>query len=287
MRICYHNSYLDLLFDSTFYEIICQYFENYFENDVTQLQLYDDYISENFIADDYVYYPITLINKKEVHIHWIRWKKKAESLIDSYKKVDELECANTNVPASFKKRMNERVFYFDRRQSFPFQYDYRWEVTSKFVNNCYYEYLNYLPDKHIEQRLLDDIAYQLTQAIVALSPREGIIKEDFNFFLPSAAYTSPVYREDAQRWFFPIGIRDDFAVDLNIWVSSPNRILGGVKTLDIEICESIDETIVEECYRDIIQKGWKIPSNIIDFTPKTITEYLKSRPVKKCKAYLR
>ena len=86
MRIYYHNSYLDILFDSTSYKKICQYFDNYFANDVTQFQLYDDYITENFIADGYVYYPITLINKKGVDIHWIRWKKKAESLIDCYKK---------------------------------------------------------------------------------------------------------------------------------------------------------------------------------------------------------
>ncbi len=285
MKLYYHNSYLNLLFDSNFHTKIYRYFENCILNDVMQIQLYDDYISENFTDDDYVYYPITLIKKKGTDIHWIRWKKNAESLIDFYKKVGDVESANNNVPSSFKNRISERVFYFDRKQSFPFQYDYRWETTCKFVNKGYYEHIDYMLDKHIEQQLLDDMAYQLTQEIIALSPREGIIKEDFNFFLPSSAYKSPVYREKANRWFFPIGIRDHYAVDLNIWVSSPNRISGGVEKLDIKICESIDKSIVEDCFADIIKEGWKPTNSIMEFTPKTITEYLKSRPAKRCKVH--
>ena len=74
--------------------------------------------------------------------------------------------------------------------------------------------------------------------------------------------------ESADDMVFSIGIRDHYAFDLNIWVSSPQRILGGVEKLDIEICESIDESVFYECYGDLIQGGFKPTQNIMEFSPK-------------------
>ena len=116
MKLYYHNSYLNSLFDSTFYTKICRCFEKCILSDVIQIQLYDDYISENFTVDDYVYYPVTLITKKGADVYWIRWKKKAEILIDCYKNIEEVESANNNVPVSFKNRISERAFYFHRQK---------------------------------------------------------------------------------------------------------------------------------------------------------------------------
>lgn len=282
MKIYYHNSYLPCLFDN---QKLHGLFDELELENVKHIQLYDDYLSENFVFDDYVYYPVTLIKKKGADIHWIRWYKGSDSLIDSYKKLDALESADINVPEAFKKRISQRVFCFDRKQSFPFIYDYKWEVTSKFVNKCYYEYLDYSPEKHIEQRLLDDIAFQLTQSILSYSPREGIINEDYDFFLPSVAYKSPVFRES--RWFFPVGIKDYYAFGLNIWVSSSQRILGGLDKMDIDICESIDGSIFEECYGDLIQSGFKPTKNKMEFSPKKITEFLEARPAKNYKIQYR
>ncbi len=282
MKIYYNNSYLMSLFDN---QKLHAFFDGMELKDVKHIQLYDDYLSEKFVFEGHVYYPVTLIKKKGTDIHWIRWKMNTDSLTDSYKKLDAIESADADVPEAFKKRMSQRAFYFDRKQSFPFVYDNKWEVTSKIVNNCYYEYLDYSPEKHIEQRLLDDIAYQLTQSIISSSPREGIINEDYNFFLPSVAYKSPTFRDN--KWFFPIGIRDHYAFDLNIWVSSPQRIMGGVEKLDIEICESIDESIFDECYRDLIQSGFKPAKNIMEFSPEKIIEFLEARPAKKYKTLYR
>lgn len=278
MKIDYHNSYLMCLFDNP---KLHDLFDGLEFKDVKHIQLYDDYLSENFVFEGYVYYPVTLIKKKGADIYWIRWKMNTDTLTDSYKKLDIIESADANVPEEFKNRMSQRAFCFDRKQSFPFIYDNKWEVTSKFVNKCYYEYLDYSPEKHIEQRLLDDIAYQLTEGIISLSPREGIINEDYDFFLPSVAYKSPAFREN--KCFFPIGIRDHYAFDLNIWVSSPRRISGGLEKLEIEICESIDESVFEECYRDLIQSGFKPAKNQMEFSPKKITEFLEARPSKKYK----
>lgn len=280
MKIHYHNSYLMSLFDN---QKLHAFFDGMELKDVKHIQLYDDYLSENFVYDGHVYYPVTLIKKKDTDIYWIRWNLNSDSLTDSYKKLDAIESADA--PEAFKKRMSQRAFYFDRKQSFPFVYDNKWEVTSKFVNNCYCEYLDYSPEKHIEQRLLDDIAYQLTQSIISLSPREGIINEDYDFFMPSVAYKSPVFRDN--KCFFPIGIRDHYAFGLNIWVSSPQRITGNVEKLDIEICDSIDESIFEECYSYLIQSGFKPAKNKMEFSPKKITEFLEARPANKYKILYR
>lgn len=280
MKIHYHNSYLMSLFDN---QKLHAFFDGMELKDVKHIQLYDDYLSENFVYDGHVYYPVTLIKKKDTDIYWIRWNLNSDSLTDSYKKLDAIESADA--PEAFKKRMSQRAFYFDRKQSFPFVYDNKWEVTSKFVNNCYCEYLDYSPEKHIEQRLLDDIAYQLTQIIISLSPRDGLINEDYDFFIPSVAYKSPVFREN--KWFFPIGIRDHYAFDLRIWVFSPQRITGNVEKLDIEICESIDESIFEECYSYLIQSGFKPAKNKMEFSPKKITEFLEARPANKYKILYR
>ena len=58
MKIYYHNSYLACLFDN---QKLHGLFDELELENVRHIQLYDDYLSENFVFDDYVYYPVTLI----------------------------------------------------------------------------------------------------------------------------------------------------------------------------------------------------------------------------------
>ena len=267
MKKIYHRGSMGKYIYPIWGNLLCDYLDTKFKGKRVSIQLYDDYFNEDFVCNEYIYYPLGVqFSNKRPLIHWIRWKGNPQTYKNDCWITTCIEDANEVVPDEFVKIMSSRKFWFDRSRSFSFAYFDEWQgiFAPKGTKQ------EYSSEKHIEMQLLDDIGEQLTDFIFDIYPDKNIIEKYYCFSLLSTSLNSPIFNKKANKWIFPILFGSKSSYSMSIFVESDDRIRGSVLSQKIEVCKSIDKEIADVAFS-------RYSPSFIPPDPKQYQDYIKQR----------
>ena len=220
------------------FEKIISYVNDTLNGKYRNIMMYDDYFTERFVDGGYLYYPLAIIGRKNHQIHWIRWRIKF--FIPPYEWEDDavVEDGNGSVPQKFVEIMSDRPYYYDYSRYLKLRYEPEYlQIRQGYGKSGKYFYSK---ETHYEQRLIDDIAIQISDWLKSRVKRADWMKEDYDgkidfrkFFLNSAD----------NLWYGRVRILDRNAWGTNLWIRSEKEPSPGMTSLKIEVCEKVSKEV--------------------------------------------
>lgn len=96
---------------------LCPKLEDIYGDSILGIQMYEDYINDNFLKDGFWYYPLTVILNTGIKTLWVKWEMREKSFKDGIPYAfigDNLEfTVAESVPAEFVKALEGRATYFE------------------------------------------------------------------------------------------------------------------------------------------------------------------------------
>ena len=107
------------MFTDSFNSVLLPVLEEKYGEALTEIQMYEDYLGDGFVAEGEFYYPLTLIVDGDLKREWIKWrvtdKKSFEGGVPySYvgRELLQFELCY-DVPTDFEERLTDRASYFE------------------------------------------------------------------------------------------------------------------------------------------------------------------------------
>lgn len=240
MRISRHNS---TIFDATgagWEAQVSKIIEGNLSDVKGTVQFYDDYCSENFFHEGYAYYPLTVVSGKKCEFFWVKWKTERTSFPFFIVKGGIVEEGNDTVPEEFVARLKNRTHYFNNRGKIKYYYHGCYGAGGKWFSNN---------ESCIEQRAIDHIMMQIQEYLVPRIKRENWIKK-YTFSI-SFSNSIPMCSNVDGYWYYVIGIKDG-NTSYNWYVKSKEKLVAGMSSLPITVCE----TLPDDIYDYFIRQPW-------------------------------
>lgn len=237
MGLKIHNFPIQYMGYSNF-EKIRKYINETLNGKNKRIMMYDDYFTENFVDGGYLYYPLTILGKKNHQIHWIKWRIKEFEPPYEWEDDAVVEDGNETVPQRFIDVMSTRPYYYDYSKYLKFRH----EPPHLIISRGYGKSAKYFYSKetHYEQRLIDDIAMQVSDWLKSHVKREGWIKEEYN---GSIGFTDIKLNSVDNLWYWSVGIHDRNAFGKHLWLRSEEKPVPGMTSLKIEICDKVSKEV--------------------------------------------
>ncbi len=228
--------------------------EKYGDTEIVGIQMYEDYISDNFMKNGYWYYPLTVITADGCSIEWVKWAVNEESFERgvpySYVGDGTIDFKLTDsVPDEFLDKLVGRACFCEAGLI-----DLRVETTATDITKLSGKY---------SQTFIDELARQITLAIGTAMSVEGLA--DGNLEL-SLVFASGTYMEHISEnvTYRRLTLSDKGSAPRDFWIKW-TRLDGAVaysvsdnvgpENIVFELGEDVSQKIREKEYRYLVESG--------------------------------
>lgn len=237
MGLKFHNFPIQFMGERNFKKIIA-YVNETLNGKHRNIMMYDDYFTENFVDGGYLYYPLAILGKKNHQIHWIKWRIKEFEPPYEWEDDAVVEDGNETVPQKFIDIMSKRPYYYEYSKYLKLRHEpEHLQISQGYGKTAKYFYSK---ETHYEQRLIDDIAMQVSDWLKSQVKREGWLKEDYD---GSIGFASFRLNSVDNLWYGRVVIHDGNAFGEYLWFRSEEKPVPGMTSLKIEICEKVSKEV--------------------------------------------
>lgn len=223
-------------------------------NSIFEVQMYEDYLNDGFLADGEFYYPLTLAFEDEVKTEWIKWSVPNKKLFENnvpyaYIGNGQIEFSIADdVPAEYAEKLSGRNIYFDAKTSAPFSIKTS-SPDKTFLSGKY------------SQTFVDMMACEVTRCIEKAFSVSGSEEGGYELVLVFApeTYMEHVVENVTYRRLL-ITARGCSARDLwikwtNLKGDAPLSVSSEVSSEDVkfEIAEDVSHKVREKEYRFLVR----------------------------------
>ena len=228
--------------------------EKYGDTEIVGIQMYEDYISDNFSKNGYWYYPLTVISAEGCNIEWVKWAVDDENFERgvpyAYVGDDTIDFKLTgDIPDEFPEKLVGRACFCEDGLI-----KLRVETTATDITKLSGKY---------SQTFIDELARQITFAINKAMSVEGLA--DGNIEL-SLVFASGTYMEHISEnvTYRRLIISDKGSAPRDFWIKW-TRLDGavaysvadnvGAENILFELGEDVSQKIREKEYRYLVASG--------------------------------
>ena len=220
---------------------------------IPEIQMYEDYISDNFIHDGYWYYPLTLVTAGGEVTQWVRWPVNSSNYEDS-------------IPYSFVGSGRVNFELAEPIQEFENKLLGRSRYSSGGRVKVRIETLGQDPTKlsgKYSQTFIDEMAKQLTVAIESATGVSGVADSSVELIMVFAPGTYMEHTSE-NRTYRRLMLIDKVSAPRDFWIQW-TRLDGAVaytvsshvnsENILFELGEDVDQKIREKEYRYLLSSG--------------------------------
>ena len=255
---------LDFYHNKIVSDVISEEFEICFSRELTSLlsakygeieavQMYEDYISDNFLLNGYWYYPFTLVIGGEIKTQWIRWQINKTDFDDgipyAFSGRGKVGFELCDGPREFEERIVGRSRYYPGGSV---------GVRIEIVKGD-----SYRLSGRYSQTFIDEMARQLTPAIEAATGVTGIADSSVELVM---VFASGTYMEHISEnvTYRRLMLVDKVSAPRDFWIKW-TRLDGAVahpisahvsaENILFELGEDVEQKIREKEYRYLLSSG--------------------------------
>ncbi len=221
--------------------------------EIAEVQMYEDYLSDNLSAEGYWYYPLTLVVGGEIKTQWIRWEINRTDFEDglpyAFSGSGKVGFELCDAPREFEERIAGRARYYGGGSI---------GVRIEVVKGESYR----LSGKY-SQTFIDEMARQLTSAIESATGTEGVADSSVELVM---VFASGTYMEHISEnvTYRRLMLVDKVSAPRDFWIKW-TRLDGAVAhpisshvTADnilFELGEDVEQTIRQREYKYLLASG--------------------------------
>lgn len=221
--------------------------------EIAEVQMYEDYLSDNLSADGYWYYPLTLVVGGEIKTQWIRWEINRTDFEDglpySFSGRGNIGFELCDAPREFEERIVGRARYYGGGSV---------GVRIEMVKGESYR----LSGKY-SQTFIDEMARQLTSAIESATGTEGVADSSVELVM---VFASGTYMEHISEnvTYRRLMLVDKVSAPRDFWIKW-TRLDGAVAhpisahvtsdSILFELGEDVEQTIRQREYKYLLASG--------------------------------
>ena len=238
-------------FEASVREVLLPMLEEKYEG-FLGIQMYEDYISDNFLIDGEWYYPMTVVTEREIYTQWIKWQLNG----DFDNRVPYAYSGEELIPFSLVEPVAEFEAKIEGRSRFCESGIVKIKVEAAAPSPTF------LSGKY-SQTFVDELARQITPAVCEAASVEGFAESPIELALVFAPET---YMEHTSEnvTYRRLLMTDGASAPRDFWIKWTRLDGAGAYTVSdhvsgeaitFEIGEEVHQKIREKEYRNLIRLG--------------------------------